>query len=235
MKNPLIAASLAALLAAAPVSPLHAAALDLAKLTCGKYESEVLAAAPDNQDADSIDTVMWLFGYSVAKSGKHVLYTDALAPFGFALDGECKTNPNESMLDALSIVKPETSSPMDISATECASFATRHKEFARTDTESANTIMMWLFGFAEASSGGRSFDAAGRPAFEAALMSECTEHPHSNLLEAIKAAKKPPGKSKSAAQPRSSKPAGAGAAPVTQAPPRVPQTPQTPPNLPPQN
>ena len=45
--------------------------------------------------------MMWLFGYSVGKSGAHVMYGDALAGFGFALDAECKNNPAESLLDAL--------------------------------------------------------------------------------------------------------------------------------------
>src|ERR1700724_3883078 len=110
--------------------------INLATLTCGKYENEVLPAAATNPTADSINTVMWLFGSSVAKSGGHVLYPDALAPFGFALDNECKSNPIETMLEALTIVKPEAKNPMDLSALECVSFALRHAEFLRTDPES---------------------------------------------------------------------------------------------------
>src|SRR5450755_743191 len=110
---------------------IRAGELNLATLTCAKYENEVLPAAAANPTADSINTVMWLFGYSVAKSGAHVLYPDALAPFGFALDNECKSNPAENLLDALNIVKPEAKSPMDLSAVECSSFASRHAEFAR--------------------------------------------------------------------------------------------------------
>jgi hypothetical protein len=83
----------------------RAGALNLATLTCEKYESEVLPAAASNPTADSLNTVMWLFGYSVAKSGAHVMYPEALGPFGFALDNECKANPGESLLDALAIVK----------------------------------------------------------------------------------------------------------------------------------
>src|SRR5229473_6299967 len=85
----------------------RAGVLNLATLTCGKYENEVLPAAASNPTADSLNTVMWLFGYSVAKSGAHVMYPEALAPFGFALGNECKSNPAESLLDALGIVKPE--------------------------------------------------------------------------------------------------------------------------------
>src|SRR5450631_3335462 len=122
----------------------RAAELNLATLTCGKYENEVLPAAVSNPTADTINTVMWLFGYSVAKSAAHVMYPDALTAFGFALDGECKNNPVESLLDALAIVKPEAKNPMDLAALECATFAPRHVELARTDPESATTIMMWL-------------------------------------------------------------------------------------------
>ena len=79
----------------------RSAELNLATLTCGKYENEVLPAAATNPIADSLNTVMWLFGYSVAKSGGHVMYSEALAPFGFALDNECKSNPGEVLLEAL--------------------------------------------------------------------------------------------------------------------------------------
>src|SRR5580658_6367900 len=92
----------------------RAAPLNLATLSCEKYENEILPAAVTNPTADSINTVMWLFGYAVAKSGAHVLYPDALTPFGFALDGECKSNPIESLLDALAIVKPESKNPMNL-------------------------------------------------------------------------------------------------------------------------
>src|SRR5258708_17645542 len=121
------------------------AELNLATLTCGKYENEVLPAAASNPTVDSLNTVMWLFGYSVAKSGAHVMYPGALGPFGFALDNECKSNPAESLLDALGIVKPEPKNPMDLTTLECAVFASRHVELARTDPESATTIMMCLF------------------------------------------------------------------------------------------
>ena len=87
----------AALLLSAVSGVSRAAELNLATLTCGKYENEVLPAAATNPIADSINTVMWLFGFSVAKSGGHVMYRDALAPFGFALDNECRNNPIETV------------------------------------------------------------------------------------------------------------------------------------------
>jgi hypothetical protein len=171
--------------------PGRAAELNLATLTCGKYENEVLPAAATNPAADSINTVMWLFGYSVAKSGGHVLYPEALAPFGFALDGECKSNPAELMLDALRIVKPESKNPMDLSKVECSAFAARHVEVQRTDPESANTIMMWLFGFSTARSGGRIFNADSLESFQGVLLGDCAKHPASSLYDALAAVRMP--------------------------------------------
>ena len=82
----------------------RAAVLNLATLTCAQYEHEVLPAAAANPSADSLDTVMWLFGYSVAKSGAHVLYSDALAPFG----AEFNATPikPEQIVEAVRSVSP---------------------------------------------------------------------------------------------------------------------------------
>jgi hypothetical protein len=165
----------------------RAGALNLATLTCEKYESEVLPAAASSPTADSLNTVMWLFGYSVAKSGGHVMYPGALGPFGFALDNECKSNPAESLLDALGIVKPEPKNPMDLTALECAVFASRHVELARADPESATTIMMWLFGFSVARSGSHIFDADSVNSFQAALLADCAKHPKQALFDALTA------------------------------------------------
>ena len=163
----------------------RAGELNLATLTCLKYENEVLPAAATNPDADSINTVMWLFGYSVARSRAHVMYPDALSPFGFALDGECKSNPEETLLNALAIVKPQTKNPMDLANVECAPFTSRHTEFERSDPESANTIMMGLFGFSVARSGSHIFDAHGLKSFRAKLMDYCSKHPKASLLDAL--------------------------------------------------
>lgn len=165
--------------------------LNLATLTCAKYENEVLPAAAANPTADSLNTVMWLFGYSVAKSGAHVMYPEALAPFGFALDNECKSNPNESLLDALAAVKPDPKNPMDLSALECAAFASRHVELARTDAESATTIMMWLFGFSVGRSGSHIFDANSLSLFQTALLADCAKNPNQPLFDALTAVKTP--------------------------------------------
>ncbi len=169
----------------------RSAELNLATLTCGKYENEVLPAAASNPTADSLNTVMWLFGYSVAKSGAQVMYPDALAPFGFALDDECKSNPAESLLDALTIVKPEAKHPMNLGTVQCASFAPKHVEMARSDPDSATTIMMWLFGFSVARSGSHIFDADSLDPFQAALLAECAKHPSASLVEALTAVKTP--------------------------------------------
>jgi HdeA/HdeB family len=169
----------------------RAAALDLATLTCDKYENEVLPAAAANPTADSLNTVMWLFGYSVAKSGRHVMYPDALAPFGFGLDNECKSNPRETLLQALTFVRPDSKNPMDIAGVECGTFASRHAEFTRTDVESANTIMMWLFGFSVAKSGSHVFDADAFRPFEAALLADCAKHPQVSLFDVLAALKVP--------------------------------------------
>ena len=165
----------------------RAAELNLATLSCGKYENEVLPAAASNPTADSLNTVMWMFGYSVAKSGAHVMYPEALAPFGFALDNECKSNPAESMLDALAIVKPEPKNPMDLASLDCAAFASRHMELARTDPESATTIMMWLFGFSVARSGSHIFNADSLSSFQTALLADCAKQPTQTLFDALSA------------------------------------------------
>ena len=169
----------------------RAGELDLATLSCGKYENDVLpaAAAASSPAPDSINTVMWLFGYSVGKSGAHVLYPDALAPFGFALDGECKTNPREMLLEALSIVKPETKNPMNLATLECSTFASRHIKLAGGDPESATTIMMWLFGFSVAKGGGHVFNTEGLAGFQSALLADCAKHPDMSLFDELSGAK----------------------------------------------
>ena len=161
------------------------AELNLATLRCEKYENEVLPASVSNPTADNINTVMWLFGYSVAKSGAHVMYPEALTAFGFALDGECKSNPAESVLDALAIVKPEPKNPLNLAALDCAAFASRHISLARTDAESATTIMMWLFGFSVARSGSHIFDADLLNSFQSALLAHCAKHPDVSLYDAL--------------------------------------------------
>jgi len=167
----------------------RAAQVNLATLTCVKYQNEVIAPPVPTPGADAINTMMWLFGYSVGKSGAHVMYGDALAGFGFALDAECKNNPTMSLLDALAKIKPDNKNPMDLNGLECQTFAARHVELQQSDRESADTIMMWLFGFAVAKSGGHVFDASALRSFEASLMADCTKNPGRTLFDELVAVK----------------------------------------------
>lgn len=167
----------------------RAAQVNLATLTCVRYQNEVIAPPVATPGADAINTMMWLFGYAVAKSGAHVMYGDALAGFGFALDAECKNNPTESLLDALAAIKPDNKNPMDLTTLECQTFASRHLELVQSDHESADTIMMWLFGFAVAKSGSHLFDPSGLARFESSLMADCKKAPGRNLFDALSAVK----------------------------------------------
>jgi hypothetical protein len=167
----------------------RAAPVNLATLTCVRYQNEVIAPPVAAPGADPINTMMWLFGYSVGRSGAHVMYGDALAGFGFALDAECKNNPTMSLLDALAKIKPDNKNPMDLSALECQTFASRHVELLQSDRESADTIMMWLFGFAVAKTGSHLFDSSALKNFEAALMSDCTKNPGRSLFDELVAVK----------------------------------------------
>ena len=167
----------------------RAAQVNLATLTCVKYQNEVIAPPVPTPGTDAINTMMWLFGYSVGKSGAHVMYGDALASFGFALDAECKNNPTMSLLDALAKIKPDNKNPMDLNGLECETFAARHVELKQSDRESADTIMMWLFGFAVAKTGSHVFDASGLQSFEASLMADCTKNPGRSLFDELAAVK----------------------------------------------
>jgi hypothetical protein len=167
----------------------HAADINLATMTCAKYQNEMVGPGAPAPTPDPINTMMWLFGYAVAKSGAHVMYGEALAGFGFALDAECKSNPAESLLDALSVVKPSSKNPMDLASLDCATFASRHVDLARSDPESATTIMMWLFGFAVAKSGSHVFDSGAISAFEPALMADCEKYPERSLYDALASVK----------------------------------------------
>ena len=199
----LLPISLAVACLVAPPSP--AAQLNLATVSCNKYENEIVGspdaaqsssgaaprgpvlapAAPTRPDA--INTVMWLFGFSVAKAGEHVMYGDALTSFGFALDAECKNEPSASLLQAVASVRPNRDKPMDLAALNCETFESRHAESAKSDPESARTIMMWLFGYSVAQSGSHVFDASKAAPFAATLQNRCTLHPEESLYEVLMA------------------------------------------------
>lgn len=167
----------------------RAGELNIATLSCSKYQNEVLNPADSAPKVDSINMVMWLFGFAVAKSGAHVMYGDALPSFGFALDNECKDNPSESLLEAVPHIKLNSANPMDLTTLDCATFESRHKESASSDPDSATTIMMWLFGYAVGQSGSHIFDAASVNDFGAALQAQCTQHPQGSLYDALAAVK----------------------------------------------
>jgi len=192
----IVALPIAALaVVAACLIPLlsRAAEINLATLSCDKYENEMVgspdssaaAAAVPSQRPDPIDTVMWLFGYSVGKAGEHVMYGDALTSFGFALDAECRNNPSKSLLQALAAVRPKRDKPMDLMTLNCKDFESRHTQSMQNDAPSANTIMMWLFGYSVAQAGSHVFDASKAPAFAANLQNRCSEHPEESMYEVL--------------------------------------------------
>jgi hypothetical protein len=80
---------------------------------------------------------------------------------------------------------------MNLTTLECATFASRHVELARTDPESATTIMMWLFGFSVARSGSHIFDADSLNSFQAALLADCAKYPKRPLFDALSTPKPP--------------------------------------------
>lgn len=167
----------------------HAATVNLATLTCVRYQNEIMAPPVAPAGADPINTMMWLFGYAVGRSGAHVMYGDALAGFGFALDAECKNNPSETLIDALATIKPDNKNPMDLTGLECETFASRHLDLLKSDRESADTIMMWLYGFAVAKSGSHLFDSSGLKNFETVLMADCNKYPGRSLFDELVAVK----------------------------------------------
>jgi hypothetical protein len=163
----------------------RAGALDLAAVSCAKYENEVLTSTVPESGADPIDTVMWLFGFSVARSGARYMYGDSLTAFGFALDAECKNNPTTSLLAAVTTVKSKRDNPMDLSRLSCATFETRHVALRKSDPEGANTLTMWLFGYSIGLTEAHVLDAGSVGKFDAALDGRCTQHPEDTLYDAL--------------------------------------------------
>jgi len=184
----LVFGSVGALLVAALLPQRSPAAeLNLAVVSCAKYENEVLTSGIAGYDADPIDTVMWLFGFSTARSGDRVLYGDSLRAFGFALDAECKNDPARSVLETLTTVKSKRDNPMDLTLLECAAFETRHAGLRKSDPESARTLTMWMFGYAVGLSGSHVLDPSALAKFDAALDERCSDHPHDTVFDALSA------------------------------------------------
>jgi hypothetical protein len=178
----------AALLAGALLPRISPAAeINLATMSCDKYENDVLQSTLPGYTADPIDTVMWLFGFSVAKSGERAMYGDSLRAFGFALDAECKNNPATSLLEAAVTVKSKRDNPMDLTRLDCATFAGRHAALRKSDPESAATLTMWLYGYAVGLSGSHILDAGLLEKFDAGLEDQCSKHPHDSVFDALSA------------------------------------------------
>ncbi len=167
------------------------AQLNLSTLTCDKYETQIMnpasAPAPTAASPDALNLLMWLFGFTVARSGAHVMYGNALPAFANGLDEQCKSHPAMSLLDAVAVVPLRRANPMDLSTLGCATFESRDADMRRTDIDSADTIMMWLFGFAVGKSGGHRLDAGALPKFRAALAAKCAELPKDSLFDALTA------------------------------------------------
>ncbi len=166
-----------------------AAELNLATLSCDSYENQIMNSDPSSQKEDALDVVMWLFGFAVAKSGATAMYGDALQQFGNALDRACKNTPAQSLLEALGTVKPVTANPMELTELDCATFEARNTDMMRSDPQSANTIMMWLLGFAVGKSGGHVLDAASVGRFGTALAAQCEKRTGQSLYDALLAVK----------------------------------------------
>ena len=166
----------------------HAVEINLATMNCAKYENEMLQSTLPGYSTDPIDTVMWLFGFSVAKSGDRVMYGDSLRAFGFALDAECKNNPTSSLLNATTTVKSQRDNPMDLTRLDCTTFETRHQNLRKSDPESAATVAMWLFGYSVGLSNSHVLDAALLAKFDASLADHCSQHPQDSLFDALSAA-----------------------------------------------
>jgi hypothetical protein len=165
----------------------HAVELNLAAVNCAKYENEVLASTVPGSTADPIDTVMWLFGFSVAKSGERYMYGNSMTAFGFALDNECKSSPTSSLLEAVGAVRSKRDNPMDLTRLNCETFENRHVALRKSDPESATTLTMWLFGYAVGLAGGHILDAGSLNKFDAALEERCTKNPQDSLYDALSA------------------------------------------------
>jgi len=97
-------------------------------------------------------------------------------------------------LDALTTIRPKRDKPMDLTTLNCATFEARHVATQSTDPDSANTVMMWLFGYSVGQSGSHLFDAGGLTHFASALQNRCAQHADDSLFDALAAVNKPPAK-----------------------------------------
>jgi len=183
-----LSAAVALLAGVLPPALSHAVEINLATMNCARYENDMLQSNLPGYTTDPIDTVMWLFGYSVAKSVDRVMYGDSLRAYGFALDSECKSNPSSSLLVAATTVKSKRDNPMDLTRLDCATFETRHQNLRKADPESAATLTMWMFGYAVGLSGSHVLDAGLLEKFDSSLGDHCAQHPQDSLFDALSSA-----------------------------------------------
>ena len=90
--------------AVSAINPANEQPMDLKELDCATFE--VRQGNLAHSDADSARTIMmWLFGFSVGKSGGRVFDTDAIGDFDAALAKQCTNRPQGSLYDALIAVR----------------------------------------------------------------------------------------------------------------------------------
>lgn len=163
------------------------AELNLETLACARFESQILNSGSSPAGADAVNVVMWLFGFAVARSGAHAMYGNALPAFGNGLDRQCKDHPQRSLLEATAAVELRRADAMDLDELNCTVFEKRDLEMRRTDKDSADTIMMWLFGFAVGKSGKHTLDTDALPNFRDALAAKCALRPADSLFDTLTA------------------------------------------------
>jgi hypothetical protein len=92
--------SVSLLEAVTSVLPKRDNPMDLTTLTCQTFESRHVDL--NRTDPESAATIMmWVFGYSVGRSGSHLFDPGGLTHFTSALQGRCTQHPDESLFDAI--------------------------------------------------------------------------------------------------------------------------------------
>jgi hypothetical protein len=86
------------------INPANANPMDLKELDCATFETR--QADLSRTDADSARTIMmFLYGFSIGKSGGRVLDTAAVGDFDKALTKQCSLHAQGSLFDALTAVR----------------------------------------------------------------------------------------------------------------------------------
>jgi hypothetical protein len=90
--------------ALASINPANESPMDLKELDCAAFEAR--QADLVRTDPDSARTIMmWLFGFSVGKSGGRILDTGAVGDFNRLLAKQCSQRAQGSLFDALTAVR----------------------------------------------------------------------------------------------------------------------------------